>query len=58
MEKFVRAIKVATVMIAETKRKDPMCLTSNEEYAFNCSNKCHICDKEFNDIALILTIIK
>ena len=45
-------------MIAETKRKDPMCLTSNEEYAFNCSNKCHICDKEFNDIALILTIIK
>ena len=49
MKKFLRALKVIIMIIAKAKIKDPKVLTSNEEYNFNCSNKCYMCEKEFNE---------
>ena len=49
MEKFVRAIKVITMMISETKKKDVKQLSRTEEYEFSRSDKWHICNKEFDE---------
>ena len=43
----MRAVKVITMRIAKTK-KAPKVIWTNEGYLYNCSNECHICEKEFN----------
>ena len=49
MDKFVRAHKVIIKMISESKKANKKDLTSTEEYDFNCSDKCYLCNKKFSD---------
>ena len=44
----MRALKVITTRIAKTKKATKI-LSSNEENLCNCSNECHICEKDFNE---------
>ena len=52
---IVRALKVITTTIAKTKKATKI-LSSNEENLCNCSNGCHICEKDLMNT--VMKIIK
>ena len=49
MQKFVKALEIMIMMLAKTEKHCKIRLSENEEYVYNCSDKCYICDSEFDE---------
>ena len=49
MQKFVRAIKIMTMMIVDKKQKKMIPLANEEKYSCKRSRYCDICRNKFNN---------